>query len=370
MTRRMAGLLFDAPDTGSGSGESVRDAFLQAFTDAVASHTPQADATGETDDDAEGGEGDDEEGDEAEQPARRETAETGKGKTAAGDGKADNKELLTDDEFAKLQATHKDDPVALRKSLEGAFTKKTQALAAERQTYEKVKGYVPFIEAYEADPLATLQRLAEQNGLTLSDGKAKPAGDKTDDTAAADTEATVDALVADFKKDLGPDLDYLSDALAPAIKKLAERIVASTVDQRVKPLREQAQAINDRFANEQTDAIMVAFEAKHPDWKEHEEAMSALMATMQPNGLDEGEYLDRIYKLATRDKWEADREANIEREVNGRFKKRVAKMNAGETETRTDGTPDSEVRKRPAGPVDFAKAAKDAMAGIRYDDDD
>ncbi len=90
----------------------------------------------------------------------------------------------------------------------------------------------------------------------------------------------------------------------------------------------------------------------------------ALSQKITPAGMTHAEYLDHLYNTVTR-------EATIEREVNGRFKKLSQKVNGAEPgEKPRAAVRDDQVKKRPTGPVSFQQAAKDAAAGIVYDDDD
>lgn len=275
--------------------------------------------------------------------------------------------LISDAEFTALQKTHADDPAALRKALEGAFTKKTQALADERRTLERLAPYQDLIDAYESDPAAVVRTLAEQNGIKLvDDGDEKAAAASGDETTAT----AVETVLEDFKASLGPDLEYLADGLAPAITKLVERLTQSTVEKTVAPLKKQQAAILNRDATAQSELVMESFGKDHPDWKDHEPAMLKLSQKLQPNGMSEVEYLGHLYKLVTHDSREQARDTDIEKKVAERVKATVEKMTKGaaSSETRTDDTPDSQVRKRPTGSPTFAEAHAAAKRGERWED--
>lgn len=284
---------------------------------------------------------------------------------AAKVGKADLSSLLTDEEFTSLQTKHADNPVALRKSLEAAFTKKTQAVAEERRSMERLQPYAELIDAYETDPEATLSALAERHGLQLvRPGETTETG-KTAETAATTQASTAEQLAEELRTELGEEYEYLVDPLSRALSKVADKLV----DQRVKPaieastkpLKDQQERILSKAAAEETTAVMTAFGTKHPDWKDHEDAMFAIAQTLDPKGLGEIDYLERCYQLATRDAWEKDRDANIAAAV----KKALAKVQKGAdtTETQTRATPDSEVRLGP--PVGRSPTFEEAHAAAK-----
>jgi hypothetical protein len=331
--------------------------FQEAFAAAKAEHEKVAATTdGQAADDATA------EGDDKPEPvadAKPKAAETTE---KPADAKpAETTGLLSDQEFTTLQAKHAKDPAALLKELNRAFTTKTQALSAERKTFERMRPYVELIDAYEEDPAAVVRALAEQNGLRLAD---VPAKETTTETAATDT--AVDEVMTEFKAALGPELEYLADGLAPAITKLVERLTQTTGEKTVAPLKKQMETLLSKAAQDQTETVMKSFGEKHPDWQEHEAAMLELAQRVQPKEMTEPEFLEHLYATVTRDTWEKDRETKIAEGV----KARLAKITKGAeaTETREESTPDSQVKKRPVGPVDFRQAYDDAKRGIRYED--
>lgn len=303
--------------------------FQDAFQAAVKEHTPVEPAKAEP---------------VAEKPVETKTeapAETG---------------LISDEEYTALETKHKGDPIALRKDLERVFTQKTQKLAEQRKRTERLSGYETLIDAYEADPQAVIRKLAAQHGLALAEAKAA-------------VESVVDGpKPAPKLSEFDYDTERWGEAMSQWAKAEAKREALSEFDQRVKPIQAQTQTLVEKVANEQTDAVLGKLTELHADWKEHEDTMFALMQQIEPKGMGELEYLDKLYKLATYDKWEADREANIDREANGRFKKLTEKIDGSTPEKQVAAVPESQVRKRPEGRVSFTQAFQDAKAGIRYDD--
>lgn len=348
------------PAASTTSSEPM--SFQEAFTAAREEHSKVVAET--TDEHAAAEEvSTDDEGDDA-PPARSGKAEPAPATTAK--TKSDPQALLSDEEFAALQTTHADDPVKLRKALEGAFTTKTQALAAERRSVERLQSYADLIDAYEADPVATILALGKQNGLEFSTDET-PASDKPAAAGTTDATATVDAVLTEFKDALGPELEYLADGLAPAITKLVDRLTAAQVAKAVDPLKKGTEQLLTKAATEQTETIMKGFGEAHPDWKDHEDAMLALAQKLSPNGMTEGEYLEHIYALVTRDTSAKAIDAKVAEGV----KKAIAKMEQGarNTDGRDRETPDGKVTTGPpAGRApEFSEAYAAAKRGERWE---
>jgi hypothetical protein len=332
--------------------------FQEAFEQAKREHSAPAE-------EAAGDEASTDDGDEDEAPARLAAPEP-----AAHSDKVETSELLTDAEYEALETKHADDPKALRRALEGAYTKKTQARAAERRSYERLQPYADLVDALEDDDEApaAIARLAEQRGFKLvRPGEPTDEGEAEGEEAPAALGTTAEQLAEELRGELGEEYDYLVDPLSRALSKVADKLVTQRVDAQTKPIKAQQEVIINRAATEETKAVMAGFDAKHPDWKEHEDAMFEIAQTLSPKGLTEIEYLERCYQLATRDAWEKNRDANVANEV----KKAVAKIQKGaaSTETQTRSTPESQVRiGPPAGRVpDFQDAYEAAKRGERWE---
>ena len=273
-------------------------------------------------------------------------------------------DLISESDLKTLQAKHVKDPAGFVREVNKIFTQKTQALAADRKTFERVQPFVEVIDAYRDDPEATIAALAEEHGLMLVP---KGTAETTQATTTEAAQATGDQIVDAFRDKLGPDLAYLADGLAPAIKDLVDTLTKTSVAEATAPLKAQQETLLTKAATEATDGIMKAFGERHPDWTTHEAAMSALAAKIQPNGMTEAAYLDHLYATVTRDAWEQSKEQQIAEAV----KKAVAKIQKGaeSTETRTASTPDTQVTKGPpAGrAATFQEAAAAAMRGEKWD---
>ncbi len=336
----------DTPADTETVETSDRPSFQEAFerardqhSAAAAEHAPAADAS--TEDDAE-------------------TKAPAKGTRTPTTTPTDPTALLTDAEFDALQTKYATDPLKLRKALEGAFTKKTQALADQRRSAERFAPYVEIIDALEADAPATIRALAKQYGLQI----ATPDETRPDPATEAATTTAVDQVVTEFKEALGPELDYLADGLAPAIMKLVDRLTEVNVTKATKPLRDQTESLTTRAALEATDVTMKAFGERHPDWKDHEAAMFGLSQQLQPKGMTEADYLDTLYALVTREN-ATEREATIERRATDKAKATIAKMTKGAAGAETPGraTPEGQVRNRVPERPTFHEAFEAAKRG-------
>lgn len=363
-----------------------RPSFQEAFQAAKAQHSSASsdgddehalddDEEASTDTDEEAGETEDSEtaeettddaaGDKADGKKKAVEAKTEKGEKAK-KGK-DATGLLTDEEFTALQTTHADDPKALRKALEGAFTKKTQKIAEEHKSVERLRSYSDIIDAYETDPVALIKALAKQHSIDFT---TTAAGDTA---TTEETETTVDEVLGEFKEALGPDLEYLADGLAPAITKLVERLAAQTVDKATAPLKNGQKVLLDKVASEQTDAVMATLEKTHPDWKDHEDAMFALSQKFQlvPGQMTEIEYLETLYDLATRDARAGASKKATEKEIADGVKKALKRMEEGatNTDTKTRHTPDGQVTTGPPNgrAPSFAESYAAAKRGERWE---
>lgn len=249
----------------------------------------------------------------------------------------DPSDLISDAEYQALVAKHPNDPGRVAKELKAVFTKKTQALAEQRKV---LAPYADLIEAYEQDPVTVLRDLASQQGLRFADPEPQ-----------ATTQSIVDDAVGAFRQALGPELDFLADKLAPAVQALAESVAGRVVTESVGPLADSQQSLLTRAAHEQTASVMQTFGTKHPDWPQHEAKIVELGSKLHPQGMDELEYLDLLYTLATKDVAAGET-----------AKRAVAKMvrGAAEAEGKTRSVPDSQVSKTTNKPLTFREAYEEA----------
>lgn len=251
-------------------------------------------------------------------------------------------DLIGQAQFDKL----KNDPVALRKELNRAATKKFQALSAEKK---RLAPYADFIGELENDPRAAITAVARQLGIEI------PSKTRTEAEAAAAADTLTTKITAAIKKGLGPDYDDLSDKLGMAI----HDAIQIAVPELTKPIQDRLDGTIQDVAMREAAAATEAFGKKYPDWKQHEEAMVKLSEKMPAGpGMDELEYLENLYMLVTRDKATGEG-----------VKKIVARMAKSAAKGSSDNTEmsDSHVSDAPAKPPTFREAYAAAKRGQRIE---
>lgn len=239
-------------------------------------------------------------------------------------------ELLTKQEIEAL----KSNPEALEKAFKGAFTKKTQELAALRKELEPL---TQLLQEFKTDPQKTLQLLATQHGMTLT-----PAQQQAVATTPSEQELLQTALET-----------YDPAQISKAIEQITEKKYQALSEQNAVQVKAQ-QAADDTLAK---------FNQKYPDWKQHEQQISQLAAKFVPaKGADGLEYMEMLYHMATKDKTEAQKT----KEVLSRMK-----ASAEKSESPNGGVPTSVVAQRPPKPANlnaaFKNAYEDARRGVRYE---
>lgn len=239
-------------------------------------------------------------------------------------------DVLPKEEYLKV----KDDPKALRKALNRAYTQKTQGFANEKK----------FIDALRADPRGTLAQLAKELGYDLAEGN-KGKAPEPDALAAVEAEMTAEYGEAFAKK------------MVSGIRKAAEHIA----EQKLGPLTQSVRAQQVLNAHQRVTSVIEQFTEKYPNWREHEAAMVELGKTIQPaGGMASYEYMENLYKIVTY--------GNAEGEGAKKAIQRMTKAaGAGEGGDKS-GVPGDRVSNRPTGKVSLRQAAKDAVRGVRYDE--
>lgn len=261
------------------------------------------------------------------------------------DAHAEPDSLITDAEFREIQAKFPNDPVKQRKEMNRRFTQTMQELAPFRD----------LVRAFSKDAKAAIRNLAPQYGLSVSEPSPQEA------TAHVSESITADAL-AQIRKDLGPDFDMLAEPIA--------RALYGAITRTVTPLREaQEQTQQQQRAREiaeverESVAMFQAFEAKHPDWKQHENAMIAFMERLPNTGgkMPFGDYVEMVYGHVTRDQ-------QIHKSVTDGVKAALEKMTkaAQTAESPTPAVPASRVEAAPrkSGTIRefFHEAKQEALA--------
>lgn len=192
----------------------------------------------------------------------------------------DEHALLSAAEEAELRTAAKDDPAKLVDGFKSAYFKKTQTLAEQRKAVQQL---TDFQAALTDNPETALSALAQQFGFTV----AKPATEPT--AAPEETAFNAEQVVA---AELGDDLAFLAPQLTKAVTKLAEHIA----DQKIQPIQNETTAQSARQAEAQVTQLLTTFGEKRPDWETHRPAMEELSQKLQPNGMDELDYLDLLYR--------------------------------------------------------------------------
>ena len=214
-------------------------------------------------------------------------------------------------------------PPELRKQYERHFTQKSQRIAAKARELES---HSALIEALTTDPKGTVTQIAKQLGLQV----APP--------AAVDTAQNklVELFGEDGAKALGPVLrDIVEESVAP-IKKSHEETLQ-------KAAFATAKAAHEKFV------------AAHPDYKKHEKSMVAMSKLIEAKpGMNENDYLETLYFLATRDKGVA---AEAKKAINRMVK------SATKSEPKSPAVPPSRVA--PGPPRQFPTLQEAAEAARR-----
>ena len=262
-----------------------------------------------------------------------------------------SEELLSPEKYEELRK----DPEALRKELNKAFTQKTQALAEQRKALEP---YQDLVKGLQEDPQGTVQALAEQLGIKIEQAETK-----------VEVKEAADKVTSALKRHLGPDLEFLADKLAPALKDAVKELAGEVVSKEVEPLKKQTQEMQAETVRQQIDANLELFTKKHPDWKKHEAKMTEIGTRLHPAPDPKTgkpptwmEYMEDLYYLATKDVREGDL-----------TKKTVERMteSAKKSESSAGGTSSEKVTKAaPKGKSfdeAFEQSWKDAQAGVIYE---
>lgn len=248
-------------------------------------------------------------------------------------------DLIGQEQFDSL----KNDPAALRKELNRAATQKFQKLAAERKEMEP---YSNFIKELNSDPVAAITAVAQQLGI------------KIESPSEAKTETAVmslgDKVTAAVRKSLGPEYEDLADRIGAGVHEALQ----VAVPEMTKSSQERLDQVVQDSALREAATELETFAKKFPDWKKHEEAMTALSGEMPPGAnMTTQKYLENLYYLVTRDGSTGEG-----------VKKVIAKM----TKTAQSGSAsttvaDTLVSRSPSRPPTFAEAYDAAKRGERIE---
>jgi len=234
-------------------------------------------------------------------------------------------QLLSPEEYDAL----KDNPKALMKALNRAYTQHRQAM----KPWENV------IAAFQKDPDGTIRQLAKERGISVAEA--------VQQQQQAQQQQVQQDTVALLKQSLGPDLDWLADKLAPAIETLTATKFA--------PLQQQ---LTEQAVQRSVESALNAFQAKHPDWQDHQAEMTKYGKILHPaDGVSEVEYLESLYALATRSQSNAAQTKKVIDRI---------KQSAAASESPDSGVSPSRVSSKPTGLPTFEQAAAAALKGERW----
>ena len=263
------------------------------------------------------------------------------GTTESSESESEAIELVGQDKWDTL----KDNPAELRKELNRAATKKFQELSEQRK---RLDPYAEFISALDRDPRATITAIGKQLGLEI-----KGAEEKTQEEITAQPSEEITARV---RKALGPEYEDLADRLIPAINTVAEEVAKKYAT----PLAQRQDEIIRESALRESRAVIDAFSKSHPGWEKHEKAMVELSKKLPPGeGMDETEYMNTLYYLATRDASEGDAAKKLAT--------RMAQSARNVGDARQTTVSDRNVAKTPVKPPTFREAYQAAKEGRKYE---
>lgn len=239
---------------------------------------------------------------------------------------------LTDEEIKQLSP--KD--LGTYRKLQKAYTQRSQEHSALKKQFDPWK---PLIDAVSADPDKALERLAKERGYTLSRA--------TQDNAVREhTAETVGALPE--------ELQFLEPILKARDQQLMDKI-----ERQIAPMRRTTDAIVSEAAAAETAGTMRAFEAKHPDWKQHEGKMLEIGQKFVPvpGTMTDFEYTEMLYRLATADVTKAEQTRSVIEKIN---------KSAANAEPATPGMNSQRVEHTlpPEGERDIRAAFRAAKNGI------
>lgn len=238
--------------------------------------------------------------------------------SAVDEGENDAIELLGADGYGKV----KDNPKALAKALNRAFTQKSQANAVAIQ----------FVKDLETRPVEVIKALAKQAGMDLG-GTVAP---KKNEAFEALSEAFGPEVAADIMPAFGKVVEQMMEARLGPIRQAQDRVAAETAEAR-------------------SQAVMDSFGAKHPDWSKHEKAMMEIAKRVAPTpGTTELQHLEDLYYLATRDSKETERVQGV-----------VDRMGKSVKATDVGAVPASRVDPTAVRPNSISEAFQLAKRGVR-----
>ena len=279
--------------------------------------------------------------------ANRPTEQSETNGTEASQTQETSEQLLSQDEIDKLKGK----PDELVKATNRAFTRKTQELAEMRKQLEPVK---ELAEALQTNPQETVRTLAKQYGLAVQEVR--------EAETAAEAKAAALNLTDKLKAKLEPELHFLADQMGAALEETIADKMKEFAAKEVAPIKAQQEAALMESVKKSTDATLQAFSAKHPGWEKHEKDMLALSSKLRPEGMEDSEYLETLFILATKDQTEAQKT----QQVLDRMKKAAAKAESPDSGVNANRVAKTAPKFSSLSEA-FDNAAADAKAGVVYE---
>lgn len=295
---------------------------------------------------------------EAEPETEPETAEEEPTTETDGDDDAENGLSVSADEYAEIQKNP-----ALKKLYKGmnkAFTQKTMALAAERQSQQNELNLLAGLK----DPGtrdATFAAIAAALGKNVA--QSVPV-----DATAAKVEAAVDKRLQGLEQTFianGFDpkvAEALAKSMGPAMTSMAKEELKSIIEAEVGPIKEATGHLAAQAFQAQSDAEIKQFWAAHPgEYSQDVENKMAILTAKFPasEAVEAQEYLEFLYRAAKPDK--TVKQAT--KEVAERMKKAAA------TAEPKSGIQQSRVSSAPKdAPSNFGRRDLDKIFSDRFDD--
>jgi hypothetical protein len=175
------------------------------------------------------------------------------------------------------------------KAMQAAYTKKMQGLA-------EVQKQAALVDRFYSDPSfadQTLQQWAAQRGYQIV-----PQGQQAQQRGSGQPGQVNQQIVEDLKQSLTPELQWMADALGPALS----NVLSQQMRQVIQPLNQyqQKQALAQRES--EYDRHAEELSGQIPHWQEHEDTMAEINAFLMSPSMSHpkfGNKLQLLYNAAT-----------------------------------------------------------------------
>lgn len=260
------------PEPATAEPTSTAMTFEKAYADAKAEHSTQ-----EPEQPADQKPVEPPDGDTAPEPKTPEDSEP-----AAEPADSSAESLLSKKELSEIS---KLSPADQYKAMQRAYTQKTQKLASERKMIET---YQRLIDSLQNDPLGTIKLLAEHQGLVIQEKAA---------AAPAKPAEQSEPTSAELRSKIDPEVLPVFEPILKVIERLEQRLAKAEGE--FTPLKQRQEEQIAQVAETEAAKVVKDFGEKHKGWEKHEPKMLEISQRLLPNGMDEPEYLETLYTLAT-----------------------------------------------------------------------